>query len=335
MSDQLALFDTAPVEDPDPGAIELASVHHEAASLAARLPPGVFFGTSSWSFPGWKGLVYSSGRTQTSLARDGLREYARHPLLRTVGVDRSYYAPMPADDLRAYASQLPPGFRCCFKAPAAVTGVSAGSPAQPSRNPDFLSVDRLVDDLLRPCDAVFRDHTGPIVLEFPPFPRSMRMDAAEFHQRLDRFLGELPSGFDYAVELRDARLLTPAYRELLVRRGVSHTFNYWSAMPTPGEQAAVVPPEDAAFTVVRLLLRPGTWYEDQRDRFTPFNRLVDPDEAMRADVVAIAKRVVNRGRGVFVLVNNKAEGSSPLTVMALARRLADAVAPAAPPAIAP
>ena len=56
-------------------------------------------------------------------------------------------------------------------------------------------------------------------------------------------------------------------------------------------------------------------------------RLVDQDEAMRADVVAIARRIVNRGRRVFVLANNKAEGSSPLTVTALARRLADACSP--------
>ena len=184
-------------------------------------------------------------------------------------------------------------------------------------------MERLVDDLLRPCDAVFRDHTGPIVLEFPPFPRTMRIEPWSSLTRLDRFLGDLPRGFDYAVELRDARLLTPAYRELLARYGVAHTFNYWSAMPTPGEQTAVVPPEDADFSVVRLLLRPGTWYEDQRERFKPFNRLVEPDEAMRSEVVAIARRIVNRGRRVFVLVNNKAEGSSPLTVMALAKRLAD------------
>jgi hypothetical protein len=50
---------------------------------------------------------------------------------------------------------------------------------------------------------------------------------------------------------------------------------------------------------------------------------------MRTDVVAIARRIVNRGRRVFVLVNNKAEGSSPLTVTALARRLADACSSAA------
>jgi len=326
VSDQLALFDIGPNEEPDPAVQQLRRAHDEAAAIARRLPPGVYFGTSSWSFPGWKGIVYSSSRAQTALAREGLREYAQHPLLTTVGVDRSYYAPVPAEDLRAYSAQLPAGFKCCFKAPAAVTAVSLGSPSQPSPNPDFLSVDRLIDDLLQPCDEAFRDHTGPIILEFPPFPRSMRMEPAEFHARLDRFLGDLPGGFDYAVELRDARLLSPDYREVLARHNVSHTFNYWSAMPAPGEQAEVVPPEAADVGVVRLLLRPGTWYDDQRERFKPFDRLIEPDEAMRADVVAIARRIVNRGRRVFVLVNNKAEGSSPLTVVALAKRLAEACA---------
>jgi len=93
-------------------------------------------------------------------------------------------------------------------------------------------------------------------------------------------------------------------------------------MPMPGAQAAVVPPDDADVSIIRLLLRPGTWYEDQRDRFKPFDRLVEPDEAMRADVVQVVTRALSRGRRAFVLVNNKAEGSSPLTVMALARRLA-------------
>ena len=72
----------------------------------------------------------------TALGREGLRHYARHPLLRTVGIDRSYYAPIPLDDLRAYADQLPAGFRCCLKAPAAVTSrvePTFGSSARPGR----------------------------------------------------------------------------------------------------------------------------------------------------------------------------------------------------------
>lgn len=320
-NDQLALFDMAPLEEPDPAVQQLRRAYAEAGALAARLPKDVFFGTSSWSFPGWKGLVYSGARTTTQLAREGLREYARHPLLTTVGVDRSYYAPMPAEDLVAYASQLPDGFRCCFKAPSAVTSVAVGPLNRPSPNPDFLSVDRLIADLLEPCDSVFRGHTGPIILEFPPFPRSMRLGVEDFLGRLDRFLGDLPAGFDYAVELRDPRLLTPEYREIIGKYGVAHTYNYWSAMPMPAEQAVVVPPEASDVAVVRLLLRPGSWYEDQRERFKPFDRLVEPDPAMRADVVSVVRRALSRGRRAFVLVNNKAEGSSPLTVTALARQL--------------
>lgn len=324
MSSQLTLFDHAPLPPPDDVyAVALQRTYEDARHVAVRLPPGVFFGTSSWSFPGWRGLVYSAARSQTSLAREGLREYARHPLLTTVGIDRSYYAPLPIPDLLEYASQLPAGFRCCLKAPAAVTALALGAPGQQVANQEFLSVERLVTDLLAPCAAAFQEHMGPVILEFPPFPRHQRLAAGDFHAKLDGFLSELPRTFEYAIELRDARLLTPAYRETLARHGVAHTYNYWSAMPGPAEQAAVVPPEDGPFAVIRLLLRPGTWYEDQRERFKPFDRIVAPDEAMRADVVSVTRRALSRGRRVFILVNNKAEGSSPLTIMELARRLAE------------
>lgn len=94
----------------------------------------------------------------------------------------------------------------------------------------------------------------------------------------------------------------------------------------PAEQAATISSDVAPFVVVRLLLRPGTWYEDQRERFRPFNRIVAPDERMRAEVAGIVAAASRRKRPAYVLVNNKAEGSAPLTVAALAagvaRRLA-------------
>jgi uncharacterized protein YecE (DUF72 family) len=326
MTDQLALFETAPPDPPDPMAAQLAAVHADARGLAEALPPTVRFGTSSWSFPGWKGLVYSGRRSQTALSREGLREYARHPLLSIVGVDRSYYAPIPVDDLRAYASQLPDGFECCFKAPAAVMAQRLGPTSQSSPNPDFLSVDRLIDDLLAPCALACYDRTGPIILEMAPVAAAHRLPPEALLERLEVFLTALPREFRYAVELRDARLLTPEYRALLQRTGVAHTYNYWSAMPMPARQAEVVPPDDHSFGIVRLLLRPGTFYEAQRERFSPFDALVEPDEDMRRDVVSVVQRFAQRGRTAYVLVNNKAEGSSPLTVMALARALADVTA---------
>jgi len=178
-----------------------------------------------------------------------------------------------------------------------------------------------VDELLEPCAVGFRGHCGPFVVEIAPLPRGLTLDPSAFAERLDRFLGRLPREFEYSVEIRDPRLVTPEYGRVLRSHGAAHVFNYWSAMPVLREQAALVPGDTAPFTVVRLLLRPGTWYEEQRETFRPFDRIVEPDERMRDDVVDIVMRALP-GRRVFVLVNNKAEGSAPLTVRAIAERLA-------------
>ncbi len=326
MSPQLDLFGDAHPERAaaalDPAAEALAAVHREAADLARRIPSRVRFGTSSWSFPGWKGLVYSRGATETSLAREGLREYAQHPLLRTVGIDRSYYAPIPDEDLRRYGSQLPAGFLACAKAPALVT--SAELPGRDGgANPEFMSAPRLIDELLAPFERSFATHAGPFILEFPPVRAAAGIDSRMFVGALDRLLGALPPRFRYAVEIRNRHFLTPDYARVLATHGAGHVYNYWSAMPMPGDQTAIVPPESLPFAVVRLLLAPGTWYDDQRTRFRPFNRIVAEDGTMRAQAVSIARRVAAMDRDAFLLVNNKAEGSSPLTVMGLARLLAE------------
>jgi hypothetical protein len=44
---------------------------------------------------------------------------------------------------------------------------------------------------------------------------------------------------------------------------------------------------------------------------------------MRRQVASIARTSLSLGREVFVLVNNKAEGCSPLTVRALAEMLSE------------
>jgi hypothetical protein len=73
--------------------------------------------------------------------------------------------------------------------------------------------------------------------------------------------------------------------------------------------------------VIRLLLRPGTRYEERRDEFLPFDRIVEESPEMRRQVVDLVAEGAALGREVFVLVNNKAEGCSPRTIRALAEML--------------
>ncbi|HMA18957.1 MAG TPA: DUF72 domain-containing protein, partial [Thermoanaerobaculia bacterium] len=57
---QLDLFAEPSAPRPRPPEAErLEREHAEAGAIAERLPAGVRFGTSSWSFPDWAGLVYS------------------------------------------------------------------------------------------------------------------------------------------------------------------------------------------------------------------------------------------------------------------------------------
>lgn len=304
----------APVRGRDRDVLErLEREHAETAEIASRMPKGVFFGTSTWSFSGWAGIVYSRRASTAELAREGLAEYARHPLLTTVGIDRGYYGPIPPKDLEHYAGQLPPGFPCCAKAPEAVTDASS---------PDYLRPERFVDEMVGPFLEVFREHTGPFLVQLPPAPRESTPTPVRFAERLDHFLGALPRGARYAVELRDPSLLTPDYRQVLSARGAAHVYNYATAMPMPADQERVVPVETSSFAVIRLLLRPGTRYGERRDEFLPFDRIVDPSPEMRAQVVRLTRSALRLGREVYVLVNNKAEGCSPLTIRALAELLA-------------
>src|SRR6202012_5257633 len=82
----------------------------------------------TWTFPGWEGIVYPTAVTKEELLERGLGWAARHPLFRTVGIDRSYYAPLDEAELRRYAAELPAGFRCVMKAWSAVTTLADPPP---------------------------------------------------------------------------------------------------------------------------------------------------------------------------------------------------------------
>ena len=131
---QLGLFGTPPPK----GRREVgpATPDDEHRRVAEALPADVRLGTSSWSFPGWAGIVYDREVGKTSLARKGLAAYARHPLLQAVGIDRTYYGPVPAATFAEYAAAVPEGFRFLVKASGEVTTPwrrgSAGKPEGPN-----------------------------------------------------------------------------------------------------------------------------------------------------------------------------------------------------------
>jgi len=166
-----------------------------------------------------------------------------------------------------------------------------------------------------------------ILWQFPPQDVG---GAAAFARRLGAFLRRLPRGPTYAIELRTAALLGPAYGDALAEAGAVHCHNLWTAMPAPAQQARLLSAATRRPLVMRWLLRRGDPYESAQARFEPFDRLREEDPANRAEVAGLVTRAYRHGVPAIVTVDNKAEGCSPQSVFRLARAIADGVGAPAP-----
>jgi hypothetical protein len=108
---------------------------------------------------------------------------------------------------------------------------------------------------------------------------------------------------------------------VLREHNVSHVFNSWTRMPSIGEQLEIPGSFTAPFTVARVLLRPGRSYAAAVDAFAPYDRIQDPNPELRADIARLVTRAAELRVPAYLLVNNRAEGSAPLTIAAVAAAL--------------
>ena len=322
MDQQLGLFDGAP--EPGVAPVTPAPVPPELADAAARLPAALRMGTSSWTFPGWEGIVYDRRVSETVLSRHGLEAYARHPLLRTVGIDRTFYRPISAAEFRAYADAVGDGFRFLVKADRLLTSVTdPGDGAFRGTNRLFLDPAYAIDEVVGPMVEGLKEKAGPLLFQFPPTGPNLVGGRGAFAERLHAFLDALPRGPLYAVELRTPAFLTPEYVQALEATGATHCYTVHPAMSSLEEQLKAVRHFEQPALVVRWMLHAGLKYEAAKDRYAPFDRVVDEDaDSLGRITVAVLDALIAE-RAAFVVVNNKAEGSAPLSVFRLARRIAD------------
>jgi uncharacterized protein YecE (DUF72 family) len=311
-----------------PSSLAAAAPSKELVQLAAELPSTIRLGAMSWAYPGWVGSVYGAAAPARQLAERGLTAYAKHPLLRAVEIDRSYYEPLSADLFRSFAAQVPADFRFFVKAHEDCTLFRFPEHARyGSRrgraNARFLDAAYASDAVIAPALAALREKLGGVLFQFSPHATG---EPRVFAERLRRFLQGLPQGPCYAVELRDPELLTPAYARTLEGSGAVHCHNLWTAMPGLLEQARLLPPAARRPLLIRWLLRPNDRYEDAKARYEPFNRLAAADLPARTAIASLLARAHRHDVPVFVFVDNKAEGCAPESIAQLAQATVSALA---------
>jgi uncharacterized protein YecE (DUF72 family) len=299
-------------------------IKEQIANLARQ---GVLIGTSSWKYPGWRGLLYDESRyvyrgkfAQTRFEKNCLTEYAE--VFKTVCIDAAYYTFPTQKYIEGLTARVPPDFQFALKVTDEITikkfpnlprfGHRAGNP-----NEHFLNAALFAGAFTRPCEP-FRQNIGLLMFEFSRFYSSDYEHGRDFIGDLDKFLAALPKGWPYGVEMRNRQWLVPEYFNCLSKHGVTHIFNSWEAMPPVSEQAAMTGSRtNSELTAARFLLKPGRKYEEAVKTFHPYNAVKEKNEEARA----AGRKLISEGKAAkkktLIYVNNRLEGNALETIAAM------------------
>lgn len=294
--------------------------------LAGLAAEGVYLGTSSWKYEGWLGQIYSRerylvrGRFSTKqFEAECLAEYAEtFPVV--CGDFTFYQFPSEAYWRRLFGS-APHPLRFAFKAPEEITcKVFPAHARYGSRaglaNGSFLNAGLFAAAFLGPLEP-YRGRVAALIFEFGTFPKKSYGCCADFLPDLGRFLGALPGGFRYAVEIRNPEYLAPDYFDCLRRHRAAHVFNAWTRMPELSVQTSIPAAYTADFILARALLRRGRSYEDAVKRFSPYTEIQDPNPPAREALRGLIRRAREQRQEAYIFVNNRLEGNAPASIQAI------------------
>ncbi len=235
----------------------------------------VYLGTQGFSFDAWVGPFYPAGTPK----RTYLEAYAEQ--FDTVEIDATFYAIPRASTVEGWRQRTPPEFRFSAKFPRLITHDK--------------KLDRAVGDAEAFVGTMqaLGDKLGVLALQFAyDF-------TPEYFEALDDFLGRLPAGPRYAVEIRNRNWLNSDLGEMLSQHNVALVLQDLHYMPRLDWVTA-------DFTYIRWLGR--------RKDIEEFDRIqIDRSEQLQV----WAERVqdfIDRGLDVYGYFNNHFAGHSPASV---------------------
>ena len=330
-----------------PSSAVLPALHSaQSLALARVMDSRLRMGTSSWTFPGWAGLVWDQPYAEAKLSKEGLYAYSQHPLLRTVSLDRAFYRPMTAEQYAQLAAQVDDDFRFVVKVPSMISdalirsteGDSAGRGLQ--MNPHFLDAALFQEACVQPVLEGLGHKLGAFVLQMSPLPAHMlsRSEISKLFRLLASVLSAqsamnllVPEAI-LALELRNREFVaTPLLEELIALlkdTGANYCLGLHAKMPSIEDQLPILRKLWPSPLVCRWNLHPkhGRYgYEAAKSDYEPFDKLIDEDLATREQLARVIAGTLRGGQKAFVTINNKAEGSAPLSVGKLAQAVLEQI----------
>jgi uncharacterized protein YecE (DUF72 family) len=281
---------------------------------------GIFLGSSSWKYPGWKGQIYNRRYpSKKTFNQECLTEYSE--IFPTVCADFALYDFPNADKMQIIHDQTSDDFRVSLKVTDRITikrypNLPRHGPNAGRENPDFLNIELFEDAFLKPIEAL-KKKRGVIIFEFSMFHSNSGVTYEKYVTVINDFLSRIPIGYEYAIELRNNEFLTAEYLEILKSHGVAHVLNNWTRMPPIIDQIRLAGILTGKFSLARGLLKPGRTYQEAVELFEPYDKIKEENPELRLGLAEAANLCIAEGKTLYAYVNNRAEGNSPKTIEAI------------------
>jgi uncharacterized protein YecE (DUF72 family) len=249
-------------------------------------------GTSSWSFDDWRGTVYPAEARSSEF----LSFYAQR--FSAVEIDMTFYRIPTPVMVENWYHKTPPGFRFAAKIPQLITHEKVLRDCLAELQ-QFIEVMGLLGEKL-----------GPLLFQFPYFPKRDFSSPQAFLDRLEAVLEQLPPGHRFAVEIRNRWWITRRFLDLLRAHRVAFALTDHPWMPSIQELIRQHDVVTADFSYIR-------WLGDRQaiEALThTWDRLV-VDRRQDTEIwVAVVRQLLAREIAVYGFYNNHYAGHSPSSI---------------------
>lgn len=280
------------------------------------------FGTCSWKYDSWKGIIYSDKRNINFL-----KEYSTH--YSTVEVDQWFWSLFPPNKVvlpdyktvESYKNSVPDDFFFTIKVPNSLTlthfyNRNKNEPLVV--NPYFLSVN-LFEEFLNTLIPIEKN-IGCLIFQFEYLNKQKMKSITMFLEKIYQFQSDLPKNLPpVGIEIRNPNYLKSNYFEALESLNFFHVFLEGYYMPPIIEVYEKSKEYLKDISVIRLhgpdrkgieKIANNNWNKIYLDRTEEIS-----------SIVQMIKEIENNEVDLFVNVNNHFEGSSPLTIERIKNKL--------------
>lgn len=273
----------------------------------------LLFGTCSWKYDSWKGILYpESGEFNY------LKEYMKH--FRTVEIDQWFWSlfgekvKLPSyKDVVEYANAVPEDFKFTIKAPNSITlthHYRKSKNKELKLNPFFLSKE-LYNEFLESIKPL-HSKIGMIMLQFEYLNKQKMSSQVEFLTKLRIFLESIPKNFPLAIELRNPNYINDLYFDFINELKIYNVFLQGYYMPPIWDIYSKF--RDRINDKVVIRLHGPNREEIENANEGKWDKIIFSKDEELNKIIEVLRELEERKIETYINVNNHYEGSAPLTI---------------------